>query len=163
MSCIVRGCTTKGIKKASCCLFRFPKDSERARHWFTACNRNDLVSKPNVNPYDSYRLCALHFEDKMYSNDLKNRLLPSAIPTIFPHLERCSIPKTSAPFIDAVEPGKKISILSDVTVNCPANDILHKQQDLDKSTGPDKYLQFQYKLKHLCHLIHRENRSCGGN
>lgn len=28
------------------------------------------------------RVCSDHFEDRMYTNDLKNRLLPSAYPTL---------------------------------------------------------------------------------
>jgi hypothetical protein len=33
-----------------------------------------------------YRLCSLHFEDKMFSNYQKNRLKSDAIPTIVKHL-----------------------------------------------------------------------------
>lgn len=46
----------------------------------------DKVDKLHV----SYRLCGKHFEDRMFINDLKNRIRPDAHPTFFPILERHS-------------------------------------------------------------------------
>lgn len=36
-----------------------------------------------------YRVCGVHFEDKMFLNDLRNRLQPHAVPTVFPN-QPCS-------------------------------------------------------------------------
>lgn len=60
----------------------------RAERWLVACNREDLLEK--VDKLHSYRLCAAHFEDKMFMNDLKTRLVPTALPTIFLCLEGSS-------------------------------------------------------------------------
>lgn len=67
----------------------------RAEIWLSACGREDLKEK--VKKLGSYRLCAAHFEDKMYLNDLKNRLLPKAVPTIFPLMEGSSQDTTDTP------------------------------------------------------------------
>lgn len=54
-----------------------------------ASNREDLLD--NLNRLNvGYRLCSLHFDDKMFSNDLRNRLHLNAVPTIFPLLEGSS-------------------------------------------------------------------------
>lgn len=55
-----------------------------------ACGRGDLQEQPPSRLYTNYKVCAHHFEEKMYTNKLKNRLLPSAIPTLFPQMEGCS-------------------------------------------------------------------------
>jgi hypothetical protein len=49
-----------------------------------ACGREDLEK---IDKLDNYRLCAAHFDDKMFVNYLKKPLLPNALPTIFPSLE----------------------------------------------------------------------------
>ena len=60
----------------------------RAEIWLIACGREDLRKK--IDNLGSYRICAAHFEDKMYLNDLKNRLMPNAVPTIFFSMESSS-------------------------------------------------------------------------
>ncbi|KAF5302851.1 hypothetical protein FQA39_LY02031 [Lamprigera yunnana] len=60
-----------------------------AHIWARACGREDLL--PNVSyKFGNFKLCAAHFEDRMYLNDLKNRLLPTAVPTLFPLMEYSS-------------------------------------------------------------------------
>ncbi|XP_044738949.1 zinc finger protein 271-like [Chrysoperla carnea] len=87
--CTVHGCKNSTIpKKVS--MFRFPKDLERAREWLLKCNRTDLMNKSGLQLHNNYRLCGTHFENKMFLNDLKNRLQPLAVPTIFPTLEGSS-------------------------------------------------------------------------
>lgn len=51
-----------------------------------ACNREDLLLKPNLHNL-SYRVCAMHFENRMFANDSHNRLQKNAVPTIFPSIE----------------------------------------------------------------------------
>ncbi|KAI4463514.1 riddle [Holotrichia oblita] len=62
----------------------------RARKWVEACGRNDLLTKSTADLQKNYRVCGIHFEKKMFLNDLQNRLQPHAIPTIFPTLEDSS-------------------------------------------------------------------------
>lgn len=52
--------------------------------WLIASGREDLREK--VGNLSNYRLCSIHFENRMYLNDLRTRLLPTAMPTIFPSL-----------------------------------------------------------------------------
>jgi len=33
--------------------------------------------------YRNFRICSIHFENKMYCNPEKTRLLPQAMPTLF--------------------------------------------------------------------------------
>lgn len=44
--------------------------------------RNDLISNAEK-LHVTYRLCGVHFEEKYFLNDLKNRLMPNAVPTVF--------------------------------------------------------------------------------
>ncbi|XP_077275224.1 glycosyltransferase 25 family member isoform X2 [Temnothorax americanus] len=54
----------------------------RLKQWAVACRREDLLEKTPEQVYSSYRICSDHFEDRMYSNNLKNCLLPLAKPTL---------------------------------------------------------------------------------
>ncbi|CAG9761210.1 unnamed protein product [Ceutorhynchus assimilis] len=54
----------------------------RAKRWLIACNREDLLEKLN-NIHKSHRLCGDHFEAKMFTNHLRNRLNFNAVPTLF--------------------------------------------------------------------------------
>ncbi|KYM94602.1 hypothetical protein ALC62_14775 [Cyphomyrmex costatus] len=58
----------------------------RAIIWAKAVMRNDLIPKVEK-LYESQRLCAAHFQDKDFTNYLKNRLLANAIPTMFQSLQ----------------------------------------------------------------------------
>jgi hypothetical protein len=49
--------------------------------WIRACNRPDLKEKDDKFIKQT-RVCAKHFETKMFLNDLKNRLQPHAKPTL---------------------------------------------------------------------------------
>lgn len=50
------------------------------------CNREDLMEKlGDLNK--GYRLCSDHFEARMFTNQLRERLNFNAIPTLFPSLE----------------------------------------------------------------------------
>lgn len=54
--------------------------------WTVACGREDLLLKLD-SLYNTYRLCGAHFEAKHFLNELRNRLQPQAVPTIFPSME----------------------------------------------------------------------------
>ena len=55
----------------------------RSKEWVVLCRREDLMSKDAEYLYKNCRMCAEHFEDMMFANDLKNRLSPEAKPTLF--------------------------------------------------------------------------------
>lgn len=56
----------------------------RASLWAKNCKREDLLEKEGNWEKTTY-VCGKHFENKMFLNDIKNRLQPHAIPTL--HLE----------------------------------------------------------------------------
>ena len=53
----------------------------RCKLWLEASERQDLLE--NWKEAEDFRLCQDHFEDSMFLNSLKNRLIQTAIPTIF--------------------------------------------------------------------------------
>ncbi|TGZ52928.1 52 kDa repressor of the inhibitor of the protein kinase, partial [Temnothorax longispinosus] len=46
----------------------------RSRLWLKACNRT--INRTTEELYKNYRICSVHFNENMYLNDLKTRLLP---------------------------------------------------------------------------------------
>lgn len=52
----------------------------RSRLWVKACNR--IIDRTPEELYKNYRVCSAHFNENMYLNDLKTRLLPQAIPIL---------------------------------------------------------------------------------
>ncbi|KAL0116337.1 hypothetical protein PUN28_009732 [Cardiocondyla obscurior] len=80
--CCIHNCNSssnpkRGIKTT---LFRFPKDTKRSRLWVLACGRDNLLNKTAMELYNNYRVCKLHFENKMFFNFEKTRLQPNAVP-----------------------------------------------------------------------------------
>ncbi|KAK5646127.1 hypothetical protein RI129_004591 [Pyrocoelia pectoralis] len=56
-----------------------------------ASKRADLLGKSPEQLYNNFKLCALHFDNKQFTNPVKrNRLLPTAVPKIFKTLESYS-------------------------------------------------------------------------
>ena len=55
----------------------------RSKEWVVPCRREDLDKKDTEYLYKNLRISAEHFENIMFSNDLKNRLNPQAKPTPF--------------------------------------------------------------------------------
>lgn len=103
----------------------------RSRIWVIASGRDDLMPKlDSLNK--SYRLCSDHFEKKMFVNKAGNKLIPDAVPTIFPSLEGSSqsdhnythlplqqLSGDKRPISRDAEPNvpsKKICILQDITI-----------------------------------------------
>lgn len=62
--------------KKTYCLFGFC----RSKQWVKACDRNDLLEKTPIELFNSYRVCAKHFTNSMFLNDLRNRLQPNSVP-----------------------------------------------------------------------------------
>lgn len=84
-----------------------------------ACNREDLFEKLN-NIHKSHRLCEDHFEAKMFTNHLHNRLNLNAVPTIFPMLEgSCKAEDHSYARPPLIYPGSvpgKIQIIQNIVI-----------------------------------------------
>lgn len=53
-------------------------DFFRAQLWLTNCGRTIETSIDNL--HKNYRVCANHFQDSMFLNNLHNRLQPHAVP-----------------------------------------------------------------------------------
>lgn len=87
--CAVLRCTNTSQN----CLYSFfalPHDTKRAQEWVMAIHREDLLDKLEHLNKGSYKICGMHFENKMFLNDLRNRLHKDAIPTNFPQLQKKS-------------------------------------------------------------------------
>ncbi|CAL1681151.1 unnamed protein product [Lasius platythorax] len=78
--CAFTMCSNIGGRTENISFFRFPKDIERSKLWVEACGRQDLMKKTSEELYKNYRVCALHFSQKMFLNDLQNRLQSNAVP-----------------------------------------------------------------------------------
>jgi hypothetical protein len=55
----------------------------RSKKWVVLCRREDFAKKDAEYLYKNVRICAEHFEDIMFRNDLKHCLNPEAKPTLF--------------------------------------------------------------------------------
>ncbi|XP_050438616.1 52 kDa repressor of the inhibitor of the protein kinase-like [Adelges cooleyi] len=65
-------------------FFKFPKDHTRCASWVQNCEAKYLPTTDYATLHQKYKLCSLHFEDKMFVNRLlKNRLSLTATPTVF--------------------------------------------------------------------------------
>uniref|UniRef100_A0A2S2PN30 Repressor of the inhibitor of the protein kinase n=1 Tax=Schizaphis graminum TaxID=13262 RepID=A0A2S2PN30_SCHGA len=63
-------------------FFSFPKDPVRCAIWVENCDSKYLPKVAVHNLNRRYKLCSLHFEDRMFDFQ-KKRLLPNAVPTLF--------------------------------------------------------------------------------
>lgn len=54
----------------------------RSNAWIDATGRRDLLTKGTDYAYKNCRVCALHFLEDMFANELKNRLHSHAVPKI---------------------------------------------------------------------------------
>lgn len=100
--CAASNCSSNSLQNKDLSFFRFPKDEKmytisfiylysfflilffyRRKIWIQNCKRPDLLSKNPHYLYQNRRLCSLHFEDIMFKNQYRTRLLPQAFPTLF--------------------------------------------------------------------------------
>jgi hypothetical protein len=68
----------KGIKNQS-----FDKLSFRAKEWVVLTRRQDLLKKSPKYLPQNCKLCSIHFEECIFSNQSKSRLRRDANPTLF--------------------------------------------------------------------------------
>ncbi|GJQ78671.1 hypothetical protein Trydic_g2713 [Trypoxylus dichotomus] len=62
--------------------FRFPKDETRCKQWqdFTGLEKVKMATA--IDCYKRFRLCSMHFEEKMFAGMVKKKLKLYAIPTL---------------------------------------------------------------------------------
>ncbi|XP_050435993.1 THAP domain-containing protein 1-like [Adelges cooleyi] len=80
MRCSVKFCNNRACDKKRS-FFRYPiKEPERCKVWMKNCQTEHLAEQL----VDSHKVCADHFEKKMFLNaSVKNRLVFNAVPTVF--------------------------------------------------------------------------------
>ncbi|XP_063235616.1 uncharacterized protein LOC134538327 [Bacillus rossius redtenbacheri] len=81
--CIARWCNNSTKANPSLSLFRVPKNRNRAAKWLENAERQDLLPLDPDVLYGKF-LCGEHFQDSMFTNSTRGRLVWNAIPTVFP-------------------------------------------------------------------------------
>lgn len=116
--CAAKMCTNNS-KNSKYSLFKFPVEKNKSNVWAMACNREDLISKVNLNNL-SYRLCEMHFEEKMFANNSHNRLKRNAIPTLFTFRDNTASTSNMLLFVqDDNLTNKKLNILQNIVLSPP--------------------------------------------
>ncbi|CAI6350137.1 unnamed protein product [Macrosiphum euphorbiae] len=83
-TCAVKFFDNKMSLTKNISYFRFPSDPLRCKQWMEKCQTEHLLKKDATILYKNYRVCGVHFEDKMFLNpNSRNRLTMNAVPTIF--------------------------------------------------------------------------------
>ncbi len=82
--CGAMNCTNNKKSHPDYSFFQFPKkDADRTKHWLINLRRADLMDKDLLYLHKNIYLCPEHFEDHMFMNPKKNRLVWNAVPTLF--------------------------------------------------------------------------------
>jgi len=108
--CIARWCGNNAKKTPGISLFRIPKDPDRALLWLTNAEREDLKILSMEVLHTKY-LCMEHFNEDMFMNSYKKKLVWNALPTNFPkpdyafriesknsahhRQQKCNVPQTA--------------------------------------------------------------------
>lgn len=83
--CAVKFCKSNSLT-AGVSLFRFPKETERCKRWARLCGCEYLLRKRQELYSSEYRICSLHFDEKLIipksETRIRPRLLYSAVPTL---------------------------------------------------------------------------------
>uniref|UniRef100_T1J2Y5 THAP-type domain-containing protein n=1 Tax=Strigamia maritima TaxID=126957 RepID=T1J2Y5_STRMM len=141
----------------SCTLsfFSFPKDPERSKKWIENSGRFDLIAKKPLDLSKNTYLCTNHFEDSNFSNikNKKNRLTPTAVPTIFtksgiPHLGTA----TNQPILDpGMENNMKKRLEKELEKALKENEILKKMNKKLKLLNA-KVQRLERRSRHSAYL-----------
>ncbi|VVC33568.1 Zinc finger, C2CH-type [Cinara cedri] len=87
-----KSCYVKCHNNEQVSFFEFPKNSFMCAIWVEKCNAKYLPTTDLTDLSKNYKLCSLHFEDKMFANFQKNRLFVHAIPSLFQN-DSLTLPK----------------------------------------------------------------------
>lgn len=81
--CCAKFCTNTDLDEK---MFYLPKNLPRGKQWLLNAGRSDLLT-PDVTVESLHRkrlsLCAVHFERRMFSNELRRSLVADAVPSLF--------------------------------------------------------------------------------
>ncbi|XP_050543844.1 52 kDa repressor of the inhibitor of the protein kinase-like isoform X4 [Daktulosphaira vitifoliae] len=81
MRCSVQFCENKACFRNKS-FFSYPRELERLKKWMKYCNTTHLFDR--LIKTNSFKVCADHFENKMFLNvTTRNRLVYDAVPTVF--------------------------------------------------------------------------------
>ena len=109
-------------------MFRFPKDEGRCKKWVQNTRRED-IRHLSVQKLYSYELCSNHFEESQFTNkEKKNRLIRTAIPTLF------NVPNPPPIVTPARSVRKKLKMAESI-------DIVHTDQNETSDTPRKKKLK----------------------
>ncbi|KAK4882944.1 hypothetical protein RN001_006263 [Aquatica leii] len=82
--CCVKNCKNNSKNNPSIRFFRIPADAIRCQNWLKNSGRADLTKKDGNYCHKQVRMYSSHFENRMVSSLLKNRLKRNAaVPTLF--------------------------------------------------------------------------------
>ncbi|KAE9522271.1 hypothetical protein AGLY_017314, partial [Aphis glycines] len=76
IKCSYSGCQNKMAQNPNVCYFSLPRDPTNCAKWIKNCG----ITIPVESIKKSLKVCGEHFEQKMFLNDLQNRLHSHAIP-----------------------------------------------------------------------------------
>lgn len=93
--CFVPGCGSEHGRTADISYHEFPSDDRQREKWLKVIARKDR--QPNFNS-NSSRVCSRHFKDSDYKlTGTKRRLLPDAVPSMFPEYPKYMQPRQVIP------------------------------------------------------------------
>ncbi|XP_044739868.1 uncharacterized protein LOC123301197 [Chrysoperla carnea] len=88
----ITNCQVCNATEEDGCLFYFPKSKARAIAWLNALNLSLCVNKV----MGHYKVCLKHFEDKCFTNTLKQKLNRNALPSLLPSISDEAEPFTTS-------------------------------------------------------------------
>lgn len=130
-SCVM--CKNISGRNAGIKFFRFPKNPEMSRLWVKVCNR--IIDRTPEELYKNYRVCSAHFNENMYLNDLKTRLLPQAIPILQTTSNSKNTNSDTNIISQAENTGFELDFHEEPEIN--TNELLYKQMELVESNSVD--------------------------
>ncbi len=81
-TCSAINCQNNKRKHPELVFFKFPLDY-RCKKWIQNTRRADLIGKSITYCHNNLRLCSRHFEESQFTSSAKNRLIKTALPTLF--------------------------------------------------------------------------------
>ncbi|XP_018368797.1 PREDICTED: 52 kDa repressor of the inhibitor of the protein kinase-like isoform X2 [Trachymyrmex cornetzi] len=130
-SCVM--CKNISGRNAGIKFFRFPKDPEMSKLWLKSCNR--MIDRTTEELYKNYRICSDHFNENMYLNDLKTRLLPAAIPNATQTTSNFLTNPTCDTYVISRENIEFRQKSYQEELEIKANESLYEQMDLGESNN----------------------------
>ncbi|XP_034255201.1 uncharacterized protein LOC117653547 isoform X2 [Thrips palmi] len=138
-----RKCAAKDCQSAGRHLFTFPSIMRneqfihdnfiRCKQWVQNAGNVKLLEMPASNLHNRHWLCSDHFEDDQFSNKMKKRLKPDAIPTVF-----MSLPLTRENMLLFRDHGRD-NLQTDMHQDNDNDNVLNVQQDMTNKNSHQKF------------------------